>query len=820
MENDDELVVAKAEDKKIKMECFITKDGIERKAELEDILPLIHEPALQYVFKPDVYLAGALAFATEKIKNMAYRNLSRRIRSQIEEGVKNVESYYKKNDRYLREDRAKLISYIGETQGWNFFFPEYIVWRKTKSEKDMSPVEKIIKEIEEARDSESGRLSIHNLDKFSKDDIHCAFEEFQTRRNELQKIKTLDIDVKYLPAFALLFETGAIEELDISGEFKGTWPLFLENCRTLKSISLSIYANKGTAEFPTWIRNVVSLQSLSINTGLYGRSGIASIPDWIGDLQSLTYLRIDCGHNNSITLPDSIGGLKNLTELYIYYLAAEKLPDFIGSLSSLKKLYLYDCENLKTLPDNLSNLTNLEELYLYKTSIEKLPESIGALINLYNFSLTNNKSLKYLPDGIGALKNLARLDLSYLGIEKLPDSIGDLSSLTNFTLSNCENLNALPDTFGNLKNMVKFYLDNSPLEKLPDSIGDLANLSELYLIGTKIKCLPDSIGALKKLVKLDLCDSAIEKLPCTITDCPSLEFIFAYRTNINSFPDFAPTKITFLRSIALLPTKNIFSYRTFCNCYFKLAQIILQFHQKARREGLLALEDEIGNYYDDFFIQGIRLVVDGTDAQVIKHLLTLSIEREHGYYKKKLMEIAFEGIMDIQSGTNELLIVFKLATLVDIKNNPLNTAIAKYFMGDIGALNNIDFKSAIQPEEEREEVRFIKRAMNLCETARREGLLALDNFLDQDGIEARDVFEYGLPMIIDGWDKKDIDAILDELIALETDPVLKNIAIAKKDAIKMIQSGENRRILLMTLLFYFDDSVKEELLSKFDPSDI
>ncbi|WP_461252260.1 hypothetical protein, partial [Treponema sp. R8-4-B8] len=126
----------------------------------------------------------------------------------------------------------------------------------------MSPVEKLIKEIEEARDSESGRLCIYDLDKFSNDDIRAAFEACQTRRNELQNIKTVDIDTEHLPAFAFLFATGAIEGLGISGEFKGTWPLFLENCRTLKSISLNIYANKGAAEFPSWIRNVVSLQSL------------------------------------------------------------------------------------------------------------------------------------------------------------------------------------------------------------------------------------------------------------------------------------------------------------------------------------------------------------------------------------------------------------------------------------------------------------------------------------------------------------------------------------------------------------------------------
>ena len=48
---------------------------------------------------------------------------------------------------------------------------------------------------------------------------------------------------------------------------------------------------------------------------------------------------------------------------------------------------------------------------------------------------------------------------------------------------------------------------------------------------------------------------------------------------------------------------------------------LVSFSEKSRREGLLYLEDEVEQISDEFFKQGIRLVVDGTDPEVIKTIL-------------------------------------------------------------------------------------------------------------------------------------------------------------------------------------------------------
>ncbi|HDQ14861.1 MAG TPA: motility protein A [Sediminispirochaeta sp.] len=48
---------------------------------------------------------------------------------------------------------------------------------------------------------------------------------------------------------------------------------------------------------------------------------------------------------------------------------------------------------------------------------------------------------------------------------------------------------------------------------------------------------------------------------------------------------------------------------------------LISFSERARREGLLVLEDEIEDVQDDFLKNGIQLVVDGTDPEIIKSVM-------------------------------------------------------------------------------------------------------------------------------------------------------------------------------------------------------
>lgn len=48
---------------------------------------------------------------------------------------------------------------------------------------------------------------------------------------------------------------------------------------------------------------------------------------------------------------------------------------------------------------------------------------------------------------------------------------------------------------------------------------------------------------------------------------------------------------------------------------------LVAFSEKARREGLLALEDDLEEVEDEFLKKGLQLVVDGTDPEIIKNIL-------------------------------------------------------------------------------------------------------------------------------------------------------------------------------------------------------
>jgi len=64
-----------------------------------------------------------------------------------------------------------------------------------------------------------------------------------------------------------------------------------------------------------------------------------------------------------------------------------------------------------------------------------------------------------------------------------------------------------------------------------------------------------------------------------------------------------------------------------------MIQTLVRFAEKARREGLLALEDELANVDSQFLKKGMQLVIDGTDAELVRSILETELnfmqERHH-----------------------------------------------------------------------------------------------------------------------------------------------------------------------------------------------
>lgn len=65
----------------------------------------------------------------------------------------------------------------------------------------------------------------------------------------------------------------------------------------------------------------------------------------------------------------------------------------------------------------------------------------------------------------------------------------------------------------------------------------------------------------------------------------------------------------------------------------EIIDVFTNLSRKARREGLLSLEDEIANLEDDFLKKGLQMVVDGIEPEIIKDIMELEIgemEKRHG----------------------------------------------------------------------------------------------------------------------------------------------------------------------------------------------
>jgi chemotaxis protein MotA len=58
----------------------------------------------------------------------------------------------------------------------------------------------------------------------------------------------------------------------------------------------------------------------------------------------------------------------------------------------------------------------------------------------------------------------------------------------------------------------------------------------------------------------------------------------------------------------------------------ELINLLVNFSEKARREGLLALEDYVEQIDDKFMRKGIQLVVDGTDPELVRNILNAEVE--------------------------------------------------------------------------------------------------------------------------------------------------------------------------------------------------
>jgi flagellar motor component MotA len=97
---------------------------------------------------------------------------------------------------------------------------------------------------------------------------------------------------------------------------------------------------------------------------------------------------------------------------------------------------------------------------------------------------------------------------------------------------------------------------------------------------------------------------------------------------------------------------------------------------------------------------------------------------------------------------------------------------------------------------------IFERALQFSILSRSLGLVSLDNVLDTEKYNQRDIFEYGMRMAISGRSSELIDKVLTNIIHLETDTDKKLLKNIQKDAVLSIQQGISPEELLLILNSY------------------
>ena len=164
---------------------------------------------------------------------------------------------------------------------------------------------------------------------------------------------------------------------------------------------------------------------------------------------------------------------------------------------------------LTELPEPVGFLAELRELWLAGNELVKLPLAVGCLLRLRTLDLDGN-ALTMLPASIEHLVGLEALYCNSNRLVAVPDSIGKLRALKELRLSDnrlgapgvC--LGALPEEFGSLRSLRTLWLARNALSVVPDAICRLIGLEDLDLAGNALVALPRELVKLKRLTTLDL----------------------------------------------------------------------------------------------------------------------------------------------------------------------------------------------------------------------------------------------------------------------------------------------------------------------------
>ncbi|KAK3419697.1 hypothetical protein EUGRSUZ_G00368 [Eucalyptus grandis] len=204
----------------------------------------------------------------------------------------------------------------------------------------------------------------------------------------------------------------------------------------------------------------------------------------------------------------------------------------IGKLRNLVSLNIKFCSFVQELPEDIGSLEALKELYIDGTSIKAIDFPVGSYGKLEIMSACNCKSLS-LSNSIGNMKSLSYLALDDTELSELPCSIGLLKNLQTLSLRNCRGLWKLPDSIGSLEELQVMDLSDAVIDELPSSVKYLRNLKVLKMPRTFIREFPRGIKNLESLEEIDFSGCKSLTGECNVTGLASLNVLLLVHTDIS-----------------------------------------------------------------------------------------------------------------------------------------------------------------------------------------------------------------------------------------------------------------------------------------------
>jgi len=118
--------------------------------------------------------------------------------------------------------------------------------------------------------------------------------------------------------------------------------------------------------------------------------------------------------------------------------------------------------------------------------------------------------------------------------------------------------------------------------------------------------------------------------------------------------------------------------KTFIAEYTRILTLAMKLANKALKQGIASLEEEIEDIDDELFKQGLRFIVDGTEPRLIDEIMTNRIAHEKDKNSSLLKTVQKRAVLGIQAGEPFLVfyhVLLSLPGLTPKEENKVDMAI-------------------------------------------------------------------------------------------------------------------------------------------------